>query len=266
MDAASGPVTADSLAADLRALGVMHGGTLLVHSSMKSLGWVNGGPAAVIEALRRALGPGGTLALPAFSSDLSDPRHWENPPVPEAWWPVIRETMPPFDPATTPTNHIRILPQCFRSLPGVVRSAHPYGSFAALGPRARAICEPHALDHPFGDASPLARLCDGGAQVLLLGCGHRSNTSLHLAEHRARFPKEEIVTGAPVLVDGERRWVEIRDLDLEIADFETTGAAFPGARKGRVAQAACELFTMRDMVGFAIGWMEKNRGSGGATS
>ena len=80
----------------------------------------------------------------------------------------------------------------------------------------------------------VARLHDDDARVLLLGCGHGSNTSLHLAEHRARFPKREIETGAPILVDGARRWVEFRDLDFDTDDFEAIGAVFPDAVKGLV--------------------------------
>ncbi len=81
------PATVRSLADDLSALGVRPGMTLLVHSS---LSWVCGGAVAVVMALERVLGPEGTLAMPAHSSDLSEPSRWKNPPVPEPWWDVIR--------------------------------------------------------------------------------------------------------------------------------------------------------------------------------
>ena len=76
------PVTAQSLAADLAALGVQPGMVLVVHSSLKSLGWVNGGPVAVILALEEVLGSAGTLVMPTHTSDNSDPANWVNPPVP----------------------------------------------------------------------------------------------------------------------------------------------------------------------------------------
>ena len=67
------PNTQESLATDLRALGVAPGMTLLVHASLSALGWVAGGPVAVIQALMDALTPQGTLVMPANTGDNSDP-------------------------------------------------------------------------------------------------------------------------------------------------------------------------------------------------
>src|SRR5213082_1002062 len=86
------PVIIPSLLADFTALGVTPGMTLLVHSSLSALGWVCGGPVAVVRALLDVLTPSGTLVMPAHSANLSDPAQWENPPVPSEWVPVIRAT------------------------------------------------------------------------------------------------------------------------------------------------------------------------------
>ena len=98
------PATIASLRDDLLALGVRPGMVLLVHSSLSALGWVSGGPVAVVLALEAALGEAGTLVMPTHSGDLSDPAAWRNPPVPEAWWAVIRDTMPAYDPGLTPAR------------------------------------------------------------------------------------------------------------------------------------------------------------------
>src|SRR5437764_7920952 len=116
------PATVPSLAADFAALGVQPGMVLVVHSSLKSLGFVNGGPVAVILALEQVLGSDGTLVMPTHTADNSEPANWKNPPVPESWWQTIRETMPAYEAALTPTFKMGIIPETFRKQTGVLRS------------------------------------------------------------------------------------------------------------------------------------------------
>jgi hypothetical protein len=68
--------------------GVRPGGVLLVHSSLRALGWVSGGPLTVVHALLDLLGPDGTLVVPSQTADNRDPSTW-TPPPPEAWWPAF---------------------------------------------------------------------------------------------------------------------------------------------------------------------------------
>ena len=63
----------ESLARDLRRIGLSSGDTVLVHSSLSSLGWVCGGSVAVVQALMDAVTPEGTLMMPTHTGDLSDP-------------------------------------------------------------------------------------------------------------------------------------------------------------------------------------------------
>lgn len=261
------PVTVERIVADLDALGLEPGSVVIVHTRLSSMGWVCGGPVAVIRALQERLRSYGTIVMPAHSGDMSDPELWEHPPVPKSWWQTIRDEMPAYDPEVTPTRGLGRTPELFRTLPGVVRSRHPQVSFAAWGERAVEIVSDHELEFSLGEGSPLARIYDAEGQVLMLGAGFDSCTSFHLAEYRAEYRGRERVTlGAPVLVDGHRRWKTFTDINYRSDDFEEIGRAFAKSHKqqirtGRVGNAESRLFPQRAAVDFATRWMHNHRRS-----
>lgn len=259
-------ITIDSLKAGFRALGISSGMTVVIHSSLKSLGgWVGGGPVAVILAIEEIIGQSGTLIMPTHTSDLSDPAEWSNPPVRESWWEPIRQTMPAFSADLTPTCAMGIIPECFRKQRGVKRSNHPQVSFAAWGANADFVTANHSLEYGLSENSPLARIYDLDGWVLLLGVGYDRNTSLHLAEYRADFTnKTEAMCGAPIIVNGERSWVNFKDIDLDISDFEALGQDFEKdfghVRKGKIAGATALFMPQKELVDYAVKWLEANRG------
>jgi aminoglycoside 3-N-acetyltransferase len=256
-----------SLTSDLRALGVQPGMTVLVHSSLSSLGWVVGGAHAVVLALEGALTDTGTLVMPTHSSELSEPARWHNPPVPATWWPVIRDQMPTFDPDLTATRGMGLIAETFRKQVGVLRSRHPQVSFAAWGRHREVVTQKHGLAMGQGETSPLARLYELDAAVLLLGVGHACDTSIHLAEYRSTWAgKTHFRNGMPVVEEGARVWKEFDDVVVDERDFDEVGTAFEATQTGgqvklgRVGNANARLLNQRALVDFAVHWFEDHRG------
>jgi aminoglycoside 3-N-acetyltransferase len=255
------PRTRESLAADLRALGLQAGMVVIVHSSLSSIGWVNGESVAVVQALLDVITPDGTLIMPAHSTGYSDPSYWQHPPVPEAWWQVIRETMPAFDPRFTPTRDMGRIAETFRAWPGALRSSHPQDSFAAWGRHAEFITANHALDYGLGEHSPLARIYHLNGQVLLLGVPYGNNTSFHLGEYRAPGGKLE-VQGAPIMENGQRVWKTFTTFDWDADCFDELGVDFEKVHPvkiGLVGSATTRLFSQRTAVDFAQKWIAEKR-------
>ena len=151
------------IAKDAALLGIKKGDTILVHSSLKSLGGAT--PQDVIDGLLEALGEEGTLVFPALSYLHCNPSN------------------PVFDYYKTPSN-IGAIPEYFRtSVPGVVRSMSPTHSCCAIGKNAEYITSGHVLDKtPCGANSPFRRLMELKGKILFIGCGMRPNTSMHAVE------------------------------------------------------------------------------------
>ncbi len=261
----NGPVIRQSLIDDFKKAGVQPGITLLVHSSLSSIGWVCGGAFSVISALQEVIRPYGTIIMPTHSGDLSDPSGWRNPPVPESWWQTIREAMPPFDPELTPTRGVGVISECFRNCADVVRSSHPQVSFAAWGGDCLSFIQNHPLEDSLGTDSPLGKIYNNDGLVLLLGAGFEKNTSFHLSEWKGDFKgKKSVFCSSPITIDGHRKWKRYKDLDYNDSDFKLIGKDFLIKHKnqiktGKVGNAETLLFSQKLCVDFAISWMARKR-------
>ncbi|MDE1822357.1 MAG: AAC(3) family N-acetyltransferase [Euryarchaeota archaeon] len=261
------PVTRARLVADLLRLGVRPGMDVLVHSSMSALGWVVGGAQTVLEALEEAVGPAGTLMMPAYSYSLPEPSRWTDPPVPESWWDPIRRNVPPFDPELSPTRGVGVVAELFRTQPGTQRSHHPNVSFSARGPNALHLLGHHSLDFGMGERSPLSHFYDLNGKVLLLGVDHRANSSIHLAEFRSRWKgRDTVVPFEGRMVRGHRVVrVRFRDLDGTSEDFAELGRDFEQATHavttGRVGCGEARLMDQREVVDYAYEWIPRHRGA-----
>jgi aminoglycoside 3-N-acetyltransferase len=260
----SQPHTKATLVADLRSLGLKSGDTAIVHSALSRIGYVVGGAVTVIEALNEVIGSVGTLVMAAQSSDLTDPATWRQPAVPPHWIDIVRDAMPPYDPARTPAYRLGAVAELFRTWPGVGRSAHPVCSFTASGRLTPFILEPHGLDDPFGEASPLARLYQIDARILLLGAPWTTATALHLAERRAAPSDRPEYCLSPILVDGARRMASWAEYPHDSAAFAEIGPIIERCglvRLGHVGDAPSRLLAMRDAVDIAVQELKRRVGS-----
>lgn len=160
------PVDRTLLVRQLTELGVERGGVLLVHTSFRAIRPIEGGPEGLIQALRDAIGPDGTLVMPSWSSNYDEP----------------------FDPLFSESaSSLGIVPQVFWRLPGVQRSDHVH-AFGAVGPRASYVLQDGLPLPPHTQQSPVGRVHELDGQVLLLGVNHDANTTIHLAECMAAVP------------------------------------------------------------------------------
>lgn len=255
--------TRKSLGADLSGLGVQPGETLLLHASLRSLGWVVGGATAVVQAILDVIGASGTLVVPAQTPNNRDPSTWDDPAIPQELWSTIRDNLPAFDPALTPSEGMGRIAEQVRTWPGARRSDHPQTSFAGTGLRARELLAQHPLESPLGEDSPLARLEAVEAKVLLLGVGMEKATCFHLAEYR--------IPGAPPRINycavqgpSGRQWIEYAGIRLDDRDFSRLGKSFEHERPdvvacGPVGDAGCRLFPIQPAIAFAEVWMRAHR-------
>jgi len=154
----------ESLTADLHRIGVRPGDKLVVHSSLRAIGQVDGGSKSVVAALLDAVGSDGLIAAPTFTYHATR-----------------------FNPETEPSLTGAIT-ETVRHWPGAVRSWHPTHSWAMIGPDAADIADGHHLIGGVSFDSPLDRIAKAGGKVLLIGVGHAANTTIHVGETHANVP------------------------------------------------------------------------------
>lgn len=163
--------TRAGLVRGLRDMGILPGDSLFVHSSLRSIGYVEGGAETVIQALQEAVGRNGTLVIPTYympggtihgTCELND---------------YV------FDVQKHGT-HMGRIPEVFLKTKGIFRSIHPTHSVSAWGRHARYLTESHhRAPSVFGEGSPWQRILEiSDAKVLGLGISMGPVTFYHVLE------------------------------------------------------------------------------------
>jgi aminoglycoside 3-N-acetyltransferase len=232
-----GSVTAVHTRAELKAhfrrIGLERGDAVVLHSSLRSIGRVDGGAETVVFALLEALGPEGLLVAPTYT-------YWTQR----------------FNPESDPSLTGRIS-ETIRRWPGAVRSWHPTHSVAAIGKGAGELCVGHQLVGAISHGSPLDRLAAQGGRILLLGVGHVTNSTIHVGEVHANAPYLDIpfsadsFTSATVVTPSGDVSVEIKQPSGCSRAFGVIEHALRqrGAiRDGLVGEAVTQLLRGQDVI------------------
>ena len=231
------PLTRDELVQQLRMLGVRPGGVLVVHTAYSRVGPVEDGPLGLVRALSTALGPRGTLVMPAMADDDEHA----------------------FDPATSPCRSMGVVADTFWRLPGVLRSDSPH-AFAAAGPHAEEITRNQPVEIPHGPESPVGWVHDLDGAVLLLGVGHDANTTLHLAENLAQV-RYRLQAVATVMVEGRVTRCRYQEVDHCCENFARMDEWLGEEglqRRGTVGHGEARLARSRDLVRVAVAHLQRD--------
>ncbi|MED5369689.1 MAG: AAC(3) family N-acetyltransferase [Myxococcota bacterium] len=234
------------LPAQLRALGVVPGDTLMLHASMRAVGCRAD---ELLDALQQTIGPKGSLLML-----------------------ICAPEEPPFHPQTSPAwDELGVLSEVFRTRPGVILNAHPITRMGAWGARAEALVEEPPLDDYYGPGSPLERLVAVGGKVLRMGADEDTTTLFHHAEYLAevsdkRRTEHRVRVTSPA---GGCREICVRCLDDEVGIRPWEGPDYFSlilrellaaglASQGRVGNAPSHCIPAAQGVAFAKAWMERH--------
>lgn len=186
--------TKNDLKKQLEAMGLNGGETILIHSSMKAVGQVDGGADTVLDAWSEFFADG-LLLLPTHT------------------WKTVNDADPIYNPACTPSC-VGLLTNMFMKRDGVVRSLHPTHSMAGLGRNAAEyLAGEEYCNTPCTPGGCYDRLKDCGGKILLVGVGHERNTYIHSVEEVLNVPNR--LSDKPmrlqiVMPDGTLRTVYVR--------------------------------------------------------
>ena len=235
-------VTEADIARGLRELGLQSGDTVLVHSSMKSFGHVEGGPEAVIGALRETVGARGCVVVPTLTLGSNE-------------CPVV------FDVRSSPSAS-GLITNVLRAMPEARRSHHPTSSAAAIGWAAKEITSHHD-DTPCGLTSPYGQVYLRGGYCLFMGAPWTSNTMFHVAEEIASAPYLRMAEFRDaILVDeeGVQHTVSFRRYNCYQSgvrrDLAGMGARYEAqgvVRQTQIGSSACRLVAAREVIDLTVG-------------
>lgn len=233
-----------------RSLGLKSGDTILVHCSLSSFGYVEGGVSAVINALLETTGPEGTVMVPTLTGKPEDSP--DNPPV--------------FDVRATKCWTGKI-PETFRLLPEARRSLHPTHSVSAIGGRRDELVAGHEnTDTPCDKQSPYYKNALWGGYIILIGVDQERNTTVHCCEEIAGVPyhlQSEITDIYITNYNSEKILIRNRlhdwsKLPTDFNKFEPVFAEKGVMKTGKIGNATIRVMSAAGMLETAVDLLTEN--------
>ena len=158
----------DRIVTDLKKMSLKEGDVVFVHSSLSKIGYVEGGPSIIIDALIEIVGPSGTIVMPAFTINRS-----------------MKQTLDSeflFNPKSSKVT-VGLIPETFRKKQGVYRSLHPTHSVSAYGKLAKWITDGHEVcKTTFGIDTPFHKFLQVNGKILGIGIDLGPVTFYHVIE------------------------------------------------------------------------------------
>jgi len=233
----------------LHAAGVRAGMTLMVHSSLKSLGHMTGGAPAVVQALMDAVRPGGTVLFPAITFNGSLTQFLQQHHS------VDLRRSPPA---------VGAIPRAAALHPLARRSLHPTHPVIAIGPAADALFSGRQSGQgPCGTQSPFYKAAMSGGYILLIGVTNSVNTTLHCAEELAApyMNHLEVFTVRTTDDQGRRHGIQVKGYPVGIPRrFDAINQRLLESgilSRHRLGAAEAWLIDARRMLESVIEWLAK---------
>ena len=241
----------EDLLYDIKELGIIETDTILVHSSMKAIGEVQGGADTVLDALMSSVKKG-MLLLPTHT------------------WATMTKEHNVYDRDVEPAC-VGILPNLFRKREGVIRSLHPTHSLAAYGQGAKEFVSGEELQTtPCSRSGCYGKLYDRNAKILLLGCGLNRNTYMHGVEEwfgiKERLTDETLPLKI-VMPDGSLKSVNMhkhyKPNNISISEYyvkaEKPFLQLGLLKKGYIGDAGCMVMNAKEIADVCTGWLKENK-------
>ncbi len=242
-------VTGEMIFEGLHRSGLKAGDRVLVHSSLKSFGRVDGGAETVIEALMRVITENGTILMPTFTlSNMSAER-------------------PVFDVLRSPSEVGKIT-EVFRRREDTCRSLHITHSVSAWGKEAEGVAS-MSVTSAWGKDSPFQWLLDRDGKILMLGTDYNTCTLIHKAEEDLQIPYREMTSypgSSLILSDGKvisnstkvyvRKEGVVSDWSAFIAELKGKHSGI--AKQVQIGQASVSVVGARELYDITVRAIRQN--------